>query len=68
MGSEGEGCFAGHQSAKEVEDSILCIRKFLEGVRFYPNMYTIMIPVVEADLMNTGAIILEVITHKDRIN
>ena len=68
MGSEGEGCFAGHQSAKEAEDSILCIRKFLGGVRFYPNMYTIMIPVVEADLMNTGAIILEVITHKDRIN
>ena len=31
MGSEGEGCFAGHQSAKEVEDSILCIRKFLGG-------------------------------------
>ena len=31
MGSDGEGCFAGHQSAKEVEDSILCIRKFLGG-------------------------------------
>ena len=31
MGSEGEGRFAGHQSAKEVEDSILCIRKFLGG-------------------------------------
>ena len=31
MGSEGEGWFPGHQSAKEDEDSILCIRKFLGG-------------------------------------
>ena len=31
MGSEEEGLFSGHQSTKEDEDSILCIRKFVGG-------------------------------------
>ena len=31
MLSEGEGCFAEHHSANEVENSILCIRKLLVG-------------------------------------